>query len=102
MRNEHRTAVSTVYWCLSEFVTQGWLSMYYSSRDIQNLTNPLHSRLFPNLRNNLKSVGSPVCECSMNYGTLKVTLVQRDLTATRGLALNLKPISIQILNLSSR
>jgi len=41
---------------LSEDVTQCWLSMHYTSRD------------------NLKRIGSSVCECSMRYGTIKVAL----------------------------
>jgi hypothetical protein len=39
--------------------------------------------MFPDLRNNLKSNGSPLYKCSISYSTLKRSFAPRSLTDTR-------------------
>jgi len=80
-RCEYLQNAVTQQWCemeeaRPEFVAQCWLSMYYSSRDIQSLTATatLLSRLSPDSRNNMKSIRLSLCECSIKYGRLKASL----------------------------
>lgn len=79
---------SAAYQGLLEYVAPRWLSIsYYNSRLIRNLSAILHSRMFPNVRNNLKCIGTSVCEYSMSYSPLKASAASRIMTTTGGLFL---------------
>ncbi len=51
--------------------------MYYSLWDIQPNFHFAFSKVFPDLRNNLKSCGSALYECSTSYGILKRSFAVR-------------------------
>jgi len=73
-----------VHQWLSEFVTQYWFSMSYSSRDIWSLIAILLFWMFPDPGNNLKSNGSSLYKYSVSYSTLKHSFASRILTITGG------------------
>jgi len=58
-------------------VTYCWLSIYRDSRNIQSLPAILHSQIFPDLRNNVKRIGTSLSEFSMSYGILQASLALR-------------------------
>jgi hypothetical protein len=48
--------------------------LYYGSSNVQSLTAILLFSMFPDLRNNLKSSGSSLYECSISYSILNAAL----------------------------
>jgi hypothetical protein len=57
-------------------------SIYYSSRDIYSLSAILLLKVFPDLKNNMKSSNSPLHKCFIIYNTLKRSSASRILTTT--------------------
>jgi hypothetical protein len=81
-KTESEPLIPLIHQWVSEFVTQYWFSIYYSSRDIQSLTAILLFKIFLDLRKNLKTSGPLLYECSISYSTLKRSFAPRILTTT--------------------